>query len=84
MANLDSHLNNMADAVTNEKAVHEKLVNNNASLTATTTNQYDDIKKFIRKVKSLRKNSSYSSVNTAQTTKLLQAAIRFKWTPGGF
>ena len=75
---LDGHLDAMIAEVTNEKVMLEQIVKNNSVLTATITNQNNNIKKILGEVKSLRKTSSNSVSTTAPTTQLLSSDIRFK------
>lgn len=81
LAQLDGHLNNIAAAATNKKAVLKKLVRSNETLTNTNGLLVAENKRFQAKVSSCHPTNSSS--DTA-TIKLLRVAIKYKWVPGGF
>ena len=89
---LDGHLDRMANAATNSGLTLFQLTDANARLTATTTKQYEAIKTFLTKIKlssvSLNPRSPGTNAGAAapdhKTIKLLQTAIRNRWSIGGF
>jgi hypothetical protein len=89
LSELESHLDNMAFAVANEKAVLDSLVSSNASLTKITSKKLTKLKKLVLKLKSA---GPWPAPGTPQMTipsnsrdvSQLRAAIRHKWVPGAF
>ena len=87
---LDSHLDRMADAATNSGLTLFQLTDVNARHTATTTKQYEAIKKLLTKIKFSSSSAGTRSPSTAiathdhKTIKLLQTSIRNCWSIGWF
>ena len=81
----------MADAATNSGPTLFHLTDANTCLTATTSKQYESIKKLLTdiKISSSSPNPRSSSTgagatNYQKTIKLLQAAMKNRWSIGGF
>jgi hypothetical protein len=88
LSELESHLDNMAAAVTHEKAVLDSLVASNATLTTVTADKLTKIETHLLDIKAAR-NTQVSSQTAspapdARILSQLRAAIKHKWTPGGF
>jgi hypothetical protein len=88
LAELESHLDNMAAAVTNEKAVLDSLVASNATLTSVTADKLAKIEKHLLDIKAGRTTQAGShtapQASDSRVLGQLRAAIKHKWTPGGF
>ena len=83
----------MANAATNSGLTLSQLTDVNARLSATTSTQYQNIKKLLKDIKisssSPNPRSSSTGVGAGatgdqQTIKLLQAAIKNRWIVGDF
>ena len=89
LSELESHLDNMAFAVTNKKAVLNSLISSNASLTKITTEKLTKLEKLLLELKS---TGHRPAPGTPQMTvpsnshgvSQLHAAIKYKWVPGAF
>ena len=82
----------MADAAMNSGLTLLQLTNTNARLTATTLKQYEAIKKLLTKITLSSSFPNTRSPSTGavaatpdyKTVKLLQTAIRNRWSIGRF
>ena len=83
----------MDDAATNSGLTLSQLTNANVWLAATTSKQYQNIKKLLMDIKLSSSSPNPRSSSTGagagatddqQTIKLLQAAIKNRWIVGGF
>ena len=88
MQALDGHLDRMVDATPNSGTAFAQLEEANASLASATSSQYQNIKKLLNEIKSTAaRPSSYAAdatISDQNTIKLLQLAIKNRWTVGGF
>jgi hypothetical protein len=89
LSELESHLDNMAMAVTNEKAVLDSLVTSNATLTKITADKLTKLEKLVLDLKpnAHRATQSVQPPPTSSDSRglsQLRAAIKYKWIPGGF
>ena len=88
MQALDGHLDRMADATTNIGTALAHLAESNSCLASATSSQYQNIKKLLNDIKiSASRPSSYAAgatISDQNTIKLLQSAIKNRWTVGGF
>jgi len=88
LSELESHLDNMAAAVTNEKAVLDALVASNATLTTVTADKLSKIEKHLLDLKAARTTQggpqAAASAPDSRALGQLRAAIKHKWAPGGF
>ena len=82
---LDGHLDQMSDAATNSSLTLFHITDANARLDATTSNQYETIKKLLTDIKlsssspnprSSSTGAGAGTTNDQKTIKLLQAAIK--------
>ena len=89
---LNGHLDRMADAATNSGITLSQLTDTNARLAATTSTQYQNIKKLLTDIKlsstSPNPRSSGTGAGTGatgdqQTIKLIQAAIKIAGSSAG-
>ena len=88
---LDGHLNRMANDATNSGLTLFQLTDTNARLTATTSKQYEAIKKLLTKIKLSSSSPNPRSPSTGadaattdqKTLKLLQIGIKNRWSIGG-
>ena len=81
----------MADAATNSGLTLFQLTNANARLTSTTSNQYEAIKKLLTEIKlsssspnPRSQSTGAGATNDQKTLKLLQTAIKNRWSIGLF
>ena len=90
---LDGHLDRMSNAATNSGLTLSQLTDANARLAAANSTQYQTTKKLITGIKfsssSPNPRSSSTGAGTGatsdqQTIRLLQTAIKNRWTVGGF
>eukprot|EP00804_Cyclotella_cryptica_P009971 CCRYP_015405-RA/>CCRYP_015405-RA protein AED:0.48 eAED:0.22 QI:0/0/0/0.66/1/1/3/0/674 len=89
LSELESHLDNMAMAVTNEKAMLDSLITSNATLTKITADKLTKLEKLVLDLKPSAHRSTQSvqlPPTSADSRGLsqLRAAIKHKWIPGGF
>eukprot|EP00804_Cyclotella_cryptica_P009042 CCRYP_003143-RA/>CCRYP_003143-RA protein AED:0.97 eAED:1.00 QI:0/-1/0/1/-1/1/1/0/306 len=89
LSKLESHLDNMALAVTNEKAVLDSLVSSNDTLTKLTADKLAKLENLVLDLKP----STHRPTQTVQppatsadarSLSQLRAAIKYKWVPGSF
>ena len=78
----------MADATTNSGTALTQIAEANSRLASATSSQYQNIKKLLNEIKSsASRPSSYAAsatISDQNTIKLLQSAIKNRWTVGGF
>jgi hypothetical protein len=90
LSKLNRHLDNMAAAVTNEKAVLEALVSTNAGLINLSAEKLLKIEQLLVGIKSAGPRAPHSTATVAttptntRTVSQLRAAIKHKWVPGAF
>jgi hypothetical protein len=91
LAELDRYLDNMAAAVTNEKAVLETLVSTNAELSKLSSTKIAKLEKLLQDLKSSGPRPAQGTTPSASHTNAdtravaqLRAAIKHKWIPGSF
>ena len=91
LADLDRYLDNMAAAVTNEKAVLDTLVSSNAELTKLTSTKISKLEQLLLDLKTSGPRPTQPSAPTqdcpapdTRAMSQLRAAIKHKWVPGGY
>ena len=89
LSELDHHLDNMAVAVTNKKAVLDALLTTNIKLTKLTSEKLSKIEKLLLNPKFIiplpdAGATTPTSTSNECTIVQLQAAIKHKWVPGAF
>eukprot|EP00804_Cyclotella_cryptica_P001437 CCRYP_003680-RA/>CCRYP_003680-RA protein AED:0.63 eAED:0.34 QI:0/0/0/1/1/1/2/0/664 len=89
LSKLESHLDNMAMAVTNKKSVLDSLVASNATLTKLTSDKLSKLEKLVLDLKPSAHRPAQSiqpppASTNSRSLFQLRAAIKHTWVPGGF